>query len=224
MAFNWRPLMGRIAAFRQELGENLTGIYLHGSAAFGSMSEGSDLDFIAVTERPPTQEQKEHLIAALLQLEREAPAKGLEMSVVLLRDCRDFAYPTPYQLHYSPMHRRAFEQDLAGYCRRMQGVDCDLAAHFTVIRRVGIVLFGSPIREVFGPVPFCGLSRQHLPGRRRRRTGHPAHAAGHRPQSLPGAGRGAGGAGALQGAGGTVGAAAFAKAVPPLSDAGSELL
>ncbi|HIV36703.1 MAG TPA: nucleotidyltransferase domain-containing protein, partial [Candidatus Negativibacillus faecipullorum] len=54
MAFNWRPLMGRItAAFRQELGENLTGIYLHGSAAFGSMSEGSDLDFIAVTERPP---------------------------------------------------------------------------------------------------------------------------------------------------------------------------
>lgn len=112
--------MGRItAAFRQELGENLTGIYLHGSAAFGSMSEGSDLDFIAVTERPPTQEQKEHLIAALLQLEREAPAKGLEMSVVLLRDCRDFAYPTPYQLHYSPMHRRAFEQDLAGYCRRM---------------------------------------------------------------------------------------------------------
>ncbi len=156
MAFNWRPLMGRItAAFRQELGENLTGIYLHGSAAFGSMSEGSDLDFIAVTERPPTQEQKEHLIAALLQLEREAPAKGLEMSVVLLRDCRDFAYPTPYQLHYSPMHRRAFEQDLAGYCRRMQGVDYDLAAHFTVIRRVGIVLFGSLIREVFGPVPFA---------------------------------------------------------------------
>lgn len=85
--------MGRItAAFRQELGENLTGIYLHGSAAFGSMSEGSDLDFIAVTERPPTQEQKEHLIAALLQLEREAPAKGLEMSVVLLQDSRNFLY------------------------------------------------------------------------------------------------------------------------------------
>ena len=63
MTFDWRPLMGKItAAFRQELGENLTGIYLHGSAAFGSMSEGSDLDFIAVTERPPTQEQKEHLI------------------------------------------------------------------------------------------------------------------------------------------------------------------
>lgn len=156
MAFDWRPLMGKItAAFRQELGENLTGIYLHGSAAFGSMSEGSDLDFIAVTERPPTQEQKEHLIAALLQLEREAPAKGLEMSVVLLRDCRDFAYPTPYRLHYSPIHRRAFEQDLSGYCRRMQGVDYDLAAHFTVIRRVGIVLFGSPVREVFGPVPFA---------------------------------------------------------------------
>lgn len=157
MAFDWRPLMGRItAAFRQELGENLTGIYLHGSAAFGSMSEGSDLDFIAVTERPPTQEQKEHLIAALLQLEREAPAKGLEMSVVLLRDCRDFAYPTPYRLHYSPIHRRAFEQDLSGYCRRMQGVDCDLAAHFTVIRRVGIVLFGSPIREVSSGV--CRMS------------------------------------------------------------------
>ena len=57
------------------------------------MSEGSDLDFIAVTERPPTQEQKEHLIVALLQLEREAPAKGLEMSVALLRDCRGLCLP-----------------------------------------------------------------------------------------------------------------------------------
>ena len=53
------------------------------------------------------------------------------------------------------MHRRAFEQDLSGYCKGMQGVDYDLAAHFTVIRKVGIVLFGSSVREVFGPVPFA---------------------------------------------------------------------
>lgn len=150
------PLLQKLtAAFQQTLGENLAGLYLHGSAAFGCVNANSDLDLIAVTARQPAQGQKERLIAALLGLEQQAPAKGLEMSVVLLQDSRSFVYPTPYQLHYSPMHRRAYEQDLSGWCKRMQGVDYDLAAHFTVIRKVGVVLWGLPVEQVFGPVPFA---------------------------------------------------------------------
>ena len=37
--------------------------------------------------------------------------------------------------------------------RRMNGVDYDLAAHFTVIRQAGICLCGKPIAAVFGQVP-----------------------------------------------------------------------
>lgn len=35
----------------------------------------------------------------------------------------------------------------------MHGVDRDLAAHFTVVRQVGIPLYGPPPRQIFGPVP-----------------------------------------------------------------------
>ena len=35
----------------------------------------------------------------------------------------------------------------------MHGSDADLAAHFSVIRHIGIRLFGLPIEQVFMPVP-----------------------------------------------------------------------
>ncbi|GFK23114.1 DUF4111 domain-containing protein [Tetragenococcus halophilus] len=35
----------------------------------------------------------------------------------------------------------------------MKGKDKDLAAHFTMINHCGIVLYGEPIKEVFGKVP-----------------------------------------------------------------------
>lgn len=155
MEYDWRPVMQQVVCcFQRELGENLVGIYLHGSAAFGCVGEGSDLDLIAVVQNPPLPLQRQNLIRSLMELEAQAPRKGIEMSAVLLQHCVQFSYPTPYQLHYSPMHRAAYQQDMAGCCRRMQGVDYDLAAHFTVIRKVGIVLCGKPIEEVFGEVPW----------------------------------------------------------------------
>jgi streptomycin 3"-adenylyltransferase len=35
----------------------------------------------------------------------------------------------------------------------MNGKDCDLAAHFTVVKEVGVVQYGKPIDLVFGIVP-----------------------------------------------------------------------
>ena len=75
------------------------------------------------------------------------------MSVVEQTVCRPFCYPTPYLLHYSQSYQKQFAEDLDGWCRRMNGVDYDLAAHFTVIRQAGICLCGKPIAAVFGQVP-----------------------------------------------------------------------
>ena len=128
--------------YSEILGEQLTGIYLHGSAAFGCASDASDLDFIVVVSGAPSQQQKREMIALLLCLSREpdAPGKGFEMSVVEQTVCRPFCYPTPYLLHYSQSYQKQFAEDLDGWCRRMNGVDYDLTAHFTVIRQAGICL------------------------------------------------------------------------------------
>lgn len=150
-----RELLGKITEeYRSALGNKTVGIYVHGSLAFGCFNPlKSDVDFIAAVNAPLSQAEKTALIGALLRLEKYAPEKGIEMSVVLERYCKDFIYPTPFELHYSIAHREAALADTEGFCAAMNGVDHDLAAHFTVIKSVGYAVFGREISEVFGEVP-----------------------------------------------------------------------
>lgn len=138
------------------LQDNLTGVYVHGSLAFGCFTwERSDVDILIVVRRPLRLNEKTALLKALLKHERNYPPKGLEMSVVLEEDCRSFTHPMHYELHYSVAHREKYRQDAAAYCESMQGTDRDLAAHCTVINAVGYPLHGKPVAEVFSPVPVC---------------------------------------------------------------------
>ena len=136
------------------LRDNLTGIYLHGSAAMGCWQEKkSDLDFLVVVRETMTDAGKRALMDSILELDADGPAKGIEMSVVTRAVCNPFVYPTPFLLHYSRMHTAWYRRDPEDYIRKMNGTDKDLAAHFTVIRSRGRCLYGLPVREVFGEVP-----------------------------------------------------------------------
>ncbi|NLN45107.1 MAG: DUF4111 domain-containing protein [Clostridiaceae bacterium] len=142
------------ASHRQLLGDKLTGLYVHGSLAFGCFRwETGDIDYLVVVKEPLSTAEKVGLIEALLRIDRTAPPKGLERSVMLERHCRDVVYPTPFDLHFSNLHKEKARQDPAAYCGWMRGEDKDLAAHFAVTREVGFALFGAPVEEVFAPVP-----------------------------------------------------------------------
>ncbi len=144
------PLM---AAFRAALGDALLGLYLHGSLAFDCYNpHSSDIDLIAVVDRPPTQAEKLALLAQVAALEALAPPKGIEFSVVLSRVCRPFVFPTPYELHYSPAWAERCRADPLSLCGSKHKTDLDLAAHFTVLRTCGVTLFGAAIEDVFAPV------------------------------------------------------------------------
>ena len=139
---------------RSILGDDLVGVYLHGSAAMGCFNpQKSDLDYIVVVDRPLADAVKRAFLEMVVDLNAQGPAKGIEMSVVLRKVCRPFVYPTPYELHFSAGHLDAYRADPEGYICRMQGDDRDLAAHFTIIRGRGRCLYGAPIEEVFDQVP-----------------------------------------------------------------------
>ncbi len=141
-------------AYQSILGNNLCGIYVHGSIAFGCFCwDTSDIDFLVVVYEDVALGQKEAMIRTLLELTSAAPPKGFEMSVVLKKDCEDFSYPTPFLLHFSNAHLKRAMHDLTAYCQTMNGTDADLAAHFTVTKKVGVFLVGKPIAQVFGDVP-----------------------------------------------------------------------
>ena len=150
-----REISARFAERSAEiLGEKLTGVYLHGSAAMGCFHPGkSDLDYIVVTREALTDAEKREYMEMVTGLDAAGPAKGIEMSIVTKDVCNPFVYPTPFVLHYSRMHTEWYRTDPEGYVRQMNGTDRDLAAHVTVVRSRGICLAGLPIHEVFGEVP-----------------------------------------------------------------------
>ncbi|MFR1435640.1 MAG: DUF4111 domain-containing protein [Acutalibacteraceae bacterium] len=148
-------LLPRLTAlFTHVFGSHLAGLYVHGSLAFGCFHwDTGDIDLLAAVDEPPELAEKVQLTEGLLALEGDAPPKGIEMSVLLTRDCRPFVYPTPFVLHYSPAHRTACRTDTEAFCRQMHGTDKDLAAHCTVLWATGFPLCGRAIGDVFGPVP-----------------------------------------------------------------------
>ncbi len=136
------------------LSDGLVGVYAHGSVAFGCYDpKVSDIDFIVVVKRPISLDKKMKIISVLMELEKKGPEKGIEMSVVTENKCRKFVCPTPFELHYSAVYRTDYKNDLEGFCKKMKGTDPDLAAHFTVIKKVGYAVCGKKIDDVFGDVP-----------------------------------------------------------------------
>jgi predicted nucleotidyltransferase len=142
-----------VTVFKEEMKDNLIGIYLHGSLAMGCFNPTkSDIDFLVVAEKELTIEVKKSIAKKLLALHEELPNDGgLEMSILLERHLKQFVYPTPFELHYSSLHKEKYSKDENYICGGLE--DPDLAAHIVVTYHRGFVLYGKPIREVFQPIP-----------------------------------------------------------------------
>ena len=143
-----------VESCREILAVQLVGVYLHGSAAMGCFDgRVSDLDLLIVVGGDVSDEAKRRLMDMTVALNEQAPAKGIEMSVVRRDVCRPFVYPTPFELHFSVAHLDWYRSDPGDYIAKMNGTDKDLAAHFTITYHRGITLWGEPIADVFAPVP-----------------------------------------------------------------------
>ncbi len=139
------------------LGDNLVGVYLHGSAVMGCFHpQKSDLDFIIVIQHDLNAAVKrQYMDMVVAQNSHDAimaPAKGIELSIVKESVCRPFVYPTPFVLHFSAAHLNWYQTNPSDYIEKMNGTDKDLAAHFTILYHRGMTLWGKEIPEVFAEV------------------------------------------------------------------------
>ncbi len=139
---------------KEILQDDLTGIYLHGSAVMGCFNPAkSDIDLIVVVKDSMSDVEKRAFMDMVAELNGKGPAKGIEMSVVRQSVCKPFVYPTPFELHFSVAHLNWYKSDPDDYISKMKGEDKDLAAHFTIINHRGRCLCGATIEEVFADVP-----------------------------------------------------------------------
>ena len=142
-----------VAKSQEILLDNLVGIYLHGSAVMGCFNEKkSDIDLLIVVNKAITNEVKRKYMDMVVELNTYAPEKGIEMSIVKRDVCKPFIYPTPFELHFSNAHLQWYKENPTDYVEKMNGVDKDLAAHFTIIYHRGKCLYGEEIKDVFAEV------------------------------------------------------------------------
>lgn len=155
MSRNCKAVLEEIKeTYCNHLAENLVGIYVHGSIALGGFVwEKSDIDFLAVVKQRLTYEEKMSLMREVVRIHKGTNPRGLEMSIVLEKYCREPVFPTPFDLHFSGGTLDWYEREPEQYCKNMIGEDSDLGSYMAVIRQSGVVLYGEPIERVFGNVP-----------------------------------------------------------------------
>jgi streptomycin 3"-adenylyltransferase len=138
------------------LGQNLLGIYLHGSLALGGFQPGrSDIDVIVVTAQRIDLETKRRCIELLLRISK-MPCP-LDIRFLVEQDLFPFQQPLPCDLHYSEIWRENYQQELrTGTWKHWNDSirrDPDLTVHLTILHRYRICLYGKPIVEALPPVP-----------------------------------------------------------------------
>lgn len=141
-----------VTSFKTILGNNLTGIYLHGSLAMGCFNPvSSDIDFLVVTKGKVAVGKRKEIANAMLALNEKAPTKGLEMSVITKDTLKEMQHPMPFEFHFSSDWIDSFRNNGVNLAENRK--DSDLAAHLTIIKTRGITLYGPPIGELFPDVP-----------------------------------------------------------------------
>lgn len=143
------------------LGDALTGLYVHGSLCLGAYYPGrSDLDMLAVVNRPLSPKERNHLMLAFLHLHRR-PAP-IELSIMVHEDLKVWKHPAPYQFHFSDYWRKryaemAYWEDESFWQYEGERSDPDLACHVTLARQFGIALHGPPLAVLSSAVPGSDL-------------------------------------------------------------------
>ena len=134
------------AACSEVLGDRLVAVILHGSLVLGDYSPGrSDVDLLAVVERPLTDDE----LAALEQvlLARRAGAAGIDLRVVT-RAVAAAPTESPAMELYVGLHHGQEPEVL----RRIDG-ERDLVAELSMVRADGRSLVGPEPTAVVGAIP-----------------------------------------------------------------------
>lgn len=145
-----------VVLLRAHVGDDLLGIYLHGSLAMGCFNPArGDVDLLVVAERPMPISTKWRVAQVLLRLSG-APSP-IEISFLHRAQLNPWTCPTPFDLHYGEPHREQYEHDLrsGGWkdWNRQVLRDQDLAGHVKIARCRGVCLWGEPIEDTLPEVP-----------------------------------------------------------------------
>lgn len=145
-----RCALAASAVLAEALGDQLVGVYLHGSAVLGGFRwDRSDLDVLVLVNAPLTDGEVSALPPRLASL--VYPANGLELSVLTESEAMMPSLPAPhFQLHVAT---DGWDRRLTVVDGRSRSGDPDLVLHLAVCREAGHALVGPPPARALAEVP-----------------------------------------------------------------------
>lgn len=150
---------GVLALLQRQLGEQLRGVHLYGSAVDGGLQPGSDIDLMVSVAAPLPPAVRNGLLQALLAHSAwpgsSTELRALEVTVVALPALRPWHYPPRRELQFGEWLRT----DLQAGRFEPPMADHDLAILLTKLRLHSLALLGPPAQELFDPVPAADFRR-----------------------------------------------------------------
>ena len=148
-----------VAIVRDVLGDALIGAYLHGSAVLGGLRLTSDIDVLAVIDRPTTEPERQALVDRLLEISgrraRRGPGRPIELTILVQSDVRPWRHPPRVEFLYGEWRRADYE---GGFVPRPEPM-ADLGPEIALTLAGNRTLAGPPPADVLDPVPDADLRR-----------------------------------------------------------------
>lgn len=142
--------------WKKYVGDELVGIYLHGSIVFNAFHPASgDIDILVVVNKSLDIPTKLSIAKEIIEIDK-TPCP-LEMSAILLNDAKEWKSPGNCVFHYSDLWTEKYQEKLADQEAECYVVDnafpdADVTSYIKLIRQSGIVLYGKEISNVFGDI------------------------------------------------------------------------
>lgn len=145
---------------QRHLTESLVAVYLHGSAVADGLHPHSDVDVLAVINRPLTPEVRRDLTTDLMAVSGRYPSdpqgrRPLEVMVFLRSDLDALPYPAHSEFIYGEWLRQEYEA--GGVCEPMS--DPELTVVLAQTRQQAIPLSGPIAAAVLPAVPKSDIHR-----------------------------------------------------------------
>ena len=142
--------------WKKHLGDELIGVYLHGSIALDAFNPDSgDIDILVVVKDSIDIQVKLEIARDIIEIDKK-PCP-LEMSAVKLSDARNWKTPGNCVFHYSDFWtekymKRFDNSDVDVYVVDHEFPDADVTSYIKLLKQCGIVLYGREIQKVFADI------------------------------------------------------------------------
>ena len=142
--------------WKRHLGDNLIGVYLHGSIVLNAFNPDSgDIDILVVVKDFVEVATKLEIARDIIKIDR-SPCP-LEMSAVKQIDAINWKTPGNCVFHYSDFWTKQYLERFKNpnqevFVADHEFPDADVTSYIKLLKQCGIVLYGEGIQEVFADV------------------------------------------------------------------------